>query len=471
MNAAFDELMQIRAAHGGATGPTAEVGIHGTDPVFPTRFAAAETSAGVLGAIGVAVSDIVAAKTGTQEKVDVDVRHAGAALKSFAYLQRRDDDGQYHVLGNSPRAMTAYAITNPWPTRDGRWFLPHFGIAHLKERVLSVLRCETTPESVAKAVRQWDGEALEQAIAQAGACGGMIRSRDEWLAHPHGAAMALRPVVEIQKIGDSDPEPFPTDGPALAGIRVLDLTRILAGPVAARVCAEHGADVLMVAARNVPQIKNFVIDLSHGKRSCFLDLNEPDEAARLLDLVRDADVFSQGYRPQVLAARGFGPEQLAEIRPGIIYTSISCYGAEGPLSGRAGWEQVAQSVIGICDEHGEPDPALLPIPACDFLTGYLGAYGILIALGLRAREGGSYHVNVSLCQSGMFLQRQRRVDVPAGELDVPLAEVEPLLNSADTSYGHLKYLGPLVRYTHAKPGWSTPTPALGGDTPEWLRTA
>ena len=117
--------------------------------------------------------------------------------------------------------------------------------------------------------------------------------------------------------------------------------------------AEHGAEVLMVTAKHLPQTPEHVRDTSHGKRSCFLDLSAPDEAAKLKDLVRGADVFSQGYRPGVLAARGFGPEDLARTRPGIVTLTISCYGSGGPFADRAGWEQVAQTVTGIAHANGE----------------------------------------------------------------------------------------------------------------------
>jgi crotonobetainyl-CoA:carnitine CoA-transferase CaiB-like acyl-CoA transferase len=463
MSTAFEELMAVRgrADDGQAT-------ITGKDPVFSTHFKVAETSAAVLGAIGVAVSDIWEMKTGRRQSSSIDVRRAGAALKSFEFLQRRQPDGAYETMGNSPAAATAYEIIQPWPTKDGQWFLPHFGIKHMKERMLNLLQCEDNAKSVAHAVSQWNGQELEDAVASIRACGGLIRDYDSWLAHPQGAALAAQPVVEIEKIGDSDPEPFPSGGPALHGVRVLDLTRILAGPVAARTCAEHGADVLMVAAPNTPQIKNFVIDLSHGKRSCFLDLNVTEQAEQLRQLVRGADVFSQGYRPGALEGRGFGPHELAAIRPGLIYTSITCYGQHGPFRNRAGWEQIAQSVLGICHDSGGERPALLPVPACDYLTGYLGAYGMLVALARRAVEGGSYHVNVSLCQAGMMLYRQGRVAAPMEVLDLSAAEVAPWQMESETPYGHIRHLAPVIKFSESTPHWARPSPALGGDAPRWL---
>jgi crotonobetainyl-CoA:carnitine CoA-transferase CaiB-like acyl-CoA transferase len=462
-NAALEELLTIRG-HDDTHRPH----ITGADPVYCTHYKVAQTGAAVLGAIGLAVSDIWEMKTGRRQTCSIDARAAAAALQSFAHLQRRDETGQYKVLGNSPAADRNYQITQPFPTRDGRWFLPHFGIKHLKERVLGVLECDDDPAGVARAIARWDAAALEDAIAEVRACGGVVRSPDEWLAHPHGAALAARPIVEIDKLGDSAPEPFSADGATLHGIRVLDLTRILAGPVAARTCAEHGADVLMVAARRTPQIKNFVIDLSHGKRSCFLDLEDTSESRQLAELAAGADVFSQGYRPGALAARGFGAEQLAQIRPGIIYATISCYGQAGPFASRAGWEQVAQSVTGICADSGKAQPALLPVPACDYLTGYLGAYGILLALARRAREGGSYHVNVSLCQSAMLLNRQGRVSYPSENMGLSASEALALQMESETSYGALRHLAPVLSFSETQPGWDRPSPKLGAHAPMWL---
>src|SRR5215470_15538266 len=255
-------------------------------------------------------------KTGRRQKVSVDVRHAAAGLRSSAYIQRPGPDGVFrNVVNEEHEAMRR--MTQPWPTRDGRWFLPHFGLPNLKAKVLKVLGCEPDPTSVAKAVGGRDALELEAAIDEARACGAMVRPNTEWLAHPHGQALLKKPVVEIFKLGDSDPEPLPAGPRPLSGMRVLDLTRILAGPMAARTLAEHGAEVLMVTAEGLPQIPEHVLDTSHGKRSCFLDLRQRQDAARLHALLRAADVFSQGYRPGAISRLGFGPQEVAALRPGI----------------------------------------------------------------------------------------------------------------------------------------------------------
>jgi hypothetical protein len=274
MRAAFEEVMEIRGE--GLPGD-GEVEITGADPVFATRFKIGETCASVLAGIGVAVSDIWALKTGRRQHAAIDVRRAAAALRSTRYMQRPGPDGAFADVVN-PDHQAMLKITQPWPTKDGRWFLPHFGLPNLRERVLGVLGCEPHPESVGKAVAQWDALDLEAAIDEARACGAMVRSNAEWLDHPHGQALKAKPIVEIMKIADSDPEPFPEGDRPLGGIRALDLTRILAGPIAARTLAEHGADVLMVAAEHLPQIAEHVMDTSHGKRSCYLDLKASEAA-------------------------------------------------------------------------------------------------------------------------------------------------------------------------------------------------
>ena len=473
-------LEEVMAARGKGMPAAGELEISGQDPVFSTRFRIGETCAAVLGGVGVAVNDIWALKTGRRQQVRLDVRHAAAALKSSSYLQRPDAQGVFRDVV-SPDHEAMRAMTQPWPTRDGRFVLPHFGLPNLKARMLKLLECEPTPESVAKAVARWNALDLEAAIDEHRVCGGMVRSHAEWLATPHGQVLAGKPIVEIIKIGDSAPEPFPEApvsaagggqddaGRPLSGIRVLDLTRILAGPVCARTLAEHGAEVLMVTAERLPQIAEHVMDTSHGKRSCFLDLGNAQDAEQLRALAKEADVFSQGYRPGMIGQLGFGPEQVAALRPGIVYTTISCYGADGPFSHRGGWEQVAQTVTGICHDNHPQRPHLLPAAACDYTTGYLAAYGVMLALARRAVEGGSYHVRVSLCQSGMFIQRQGMLaQAPAPGQDLTGAELDQI--RIETKPGHLgplRHLGPILRMSETPARWIRPTPRLGGDRPQW----
>jgi hypothetical protein len=460
---AFTDLMKIR---GGAS-PAENIVVTGADPILSTRFSLGETTADILLAIGVAVNDLWEMRGGQRQDLQIRAEHAAAALRSYLYLSVDSAD----VNSEFKQQVGRQGISNPHRTRDGRYLLPHMGLPHLAKKILKILDCEYELDSVVKAVGRWDALELENAIAEAGACGAMVRSEEEWRNHPHGKILASKPVVEIIKIADSDPEPVPEGirNRPLSGIRILDLTRILAGPTCGRTLAEHGADVLMVTAEHLPQTRFFVVDTSHGKRTTFLDFNDESQKESLLNLVKDADVFSQGYRPGAMSRHGLSPEELAEIRPGLIYTSMNCYGYEGPFAQRAGWEQLAQTVTGIAAEQGgEQAPRLLPAAACDYTTGYIAAYGTLLALGRRAREGGSYHVRASLCQSGMFIQQQHRVDFEEEGMVVDKQLTDEILLSTSTPYGDMKHLGPILQMSQTPPAWDRPSSPLGTHGASWL---
>ncbi len=465
MNPGFEEIMNVRGRGNPAAG---EVTITGRDPVFSARFRIGETTANILAGVGVAVTDIHEIKTGRRQKVAIDARHAAATCKSSSYLSQPAGGGGWTSVPATPSMLHMRSITQPWRCKDGRWYLPHFNLPHLHDRVIGVLGCESNAEAVARAVAKWDSHDLEEAIAAARACGSVVRSNAEWLEHPHGKVLAGKPLVEITKIGETDPIPFPEGGRPLSGIRVLDLTRILAGPIAARTLAENGADVLMVTAQHLPQVPEHVKDTSHGKRSSFLDLTKAEDLATLKKLAREADVFSQGYRPGIMDKLGLSPDELAKERPGIIYLSISCYGAGGPFSNRGGWEQIAQSATGICLDNGDERPKLLPASACDYTTGYNGAYGVLLALARRAREGGSYHVRVSLCRSGMYIYEQGHVKYSDPDLKLSPSELDEILIESKGGHGALRHLGPVLRMSETKPYWDKPSPVLGANRPEWL---
>lgn len=473
MPSAFDELMSIR----GGSPAAGEVTITGSDPLFRTPFRIGETLAMALAARGVAANDLWELRTGKRQTISVDAR--AAAMTSLygreVTLLRDEKSGEYQPVPVAAALKHMVSMTQPWQAADGRWVLPHTNLPHLQRRVFEVLGCEDSVDSIKNAVGRWRADDLDRAIAAANACAAKVLTPEEWLAHPQGAYLAARPVVEITRIADSVPEPLPSGGEQpLSGIRVVDLTRILAGPTTSLGLAEHGADVLMVTAPDLPQVPSFVRDTSHGKRSCFLDITRADQAATLRSLIRDADVLVEGYRPGRLAAHGFGPDDLAALRPGLIYVSVNCFGSGGPLAARAGWDQIAQAITGICHAQGEAtgagQPRLAPAPVCDFLTGFLGTFGALVALARRARDGGSYRVQVSLCQAAMLFQRQGLIDNfhdAPGQLTPE--EFEAVSVRVDnTCYGDLKTLGPVLRMSHTPCRWSRPTPRLGSDRAEWL---
>lgn len=480
-NNAFRELMEIR----GEAVTTSEVSVSGQDPFFPSPFKFGETAAGVLAARAVAANDLWELRTGRRQKIELSVETAAATcLGGTAQTQRKNSDGIYEGIQASEALQHMVSITQPWKCADGRWFLPHFNLPHLEKKVLDVLGhdgvpCEGTPEAVAEAVSKWNSEDLDRAIYEAGATGGIVFTQEEWLQHPHGKHLASLPVVTIEKIADSEPIPLPAITEAddsaqpLSGVKVLELCRILAGPTCGISLAEHGADVLMVTAPQLPQVPNFVRDVSHGKRSCFLDYTVPEDSQKLHELVKDADIFLEGYRPGSMEKHGFGPEDLLKDKKGLIYVSVDCFGPGGVYSDRAGWDQVAQAVTGIAITEGELEkagqPKLTPVYACDFLTGFMGAFGAMVALRRRALEGGSYVVRVSLCQSAMLLQREGLVtgfENAPGKLDAQTFESLAVCDDG-TIYGDLKTLGPVIRMSETNPRWNGTTPELGSSEAAW----
>ena len=191
----------------------------------------------------------------------------------------------------------------------------------------------------------------------------------------------------------------------------MDLTHVIAGPTCAKTLASFGAEVLHIFCPTRARLAPFDIDTGHGKLQALLDLKKPADNHVARELLKQADVFSQSYRPGKLTSLGFSPHGLAEARPGIIVTSTSCYGHEGPGHFRPGFEQLAQSATGMAVAQGAIDsPQLAPTFPNDYLTGFLGALGTLAALVRRSEEGGSYHVKVSLARSGTWLQSLGRLD-------------------------------------------------------------
>jgi crotonobetainyl-CoA:carnitine CoA-transferase CaiB-like acyl-CoA transferase len=199
----------------------------------------------------------------------------------------------------------------------------------------------------------------------------------------------------------------------------------------------------------------------------------PEDSRKLHELGKDADIFLEGYRPGSMEKHGFGPEDLLKEKKGLIYVSVDCFGPGGVYSDRAGWDQVAQAVTGIAITEGELEkagrPKLTPVYACDFLTGFMGAFGAMVALRRRALEGGSYVVHVSLCQSAMLLQREGLVkefkNAP-GKLDPQTFESLAVCDDG-TIYGDLKTLGPVIRMSETNHRWKGTTPQLGSSEAAW----
>jgi len=439
-------------------------------PALATRFKADEAAAAALAAGATVAADLWRLRGGPGQDVRVSTREAAASLTSFSY-QRFADPDRAPPTREGVAAMQKTAAMGFKPTGDGRHVFLHPSFPPGTQRILAALGCEDTPEAVNAACLAHTAFEIEDAVADRRGCTGMVRTPDEWDASEQGRILASRPLVEVIKIADSEPEPLPQQGDMpLSGLRVLDLTRVLAGPTCARTLAQYGADVLYIASPNLPASTGFISDTNHGKLSAWLDLARAEDQDRLRDLVRTADVFSQGYRTGAMERLGLGVMDLVRLRPGIVYTSINCYGHEGPWRGRAGWEQLAQTVTGMAHLHGgDEGPKLQPGAVCDYTTGYLAAFGSLIALQRRALYGGSYLVRVSLCQTATWVrglgvegpERLARAQPLTGD------EVRGFLVESESGWGPMSHLGPAVRLSATPARWTRPTVPLGTHEPVW----
>jgi crotonobetainyl-CoA:carnitine CoA-transferase CaiB-like acyl-CoA transferase len=461
-----NEVRELLGFSGLDFAPGSSVQVSGNGPFFTNRFNIDEAAAVALALTGSAAARLWKLRTGQDQTVAVELR-AAAAATSGTSIDRLD--GQ-------PLTRVERSTTDFYECRAGDWIHLQGGLPHLHSGTLAVLGCADDRASVAAAVKRWDSYELEEELAARQLCGARARTAAEWAAHPHGSVVTAAPTVEILELGDADPV-APSAGPRpLSGYRVLEFARILAAPVTGRTLAEHGAQVLNVTTPDMPNLNNCEIDTGLGKRSCYLDLNDAQELSRVHDLALTSDVVINGYRSGSLEKRGLDPYELAEKRPGIVYVSINCYGHEGPWVGRRGWEQMAQSASGLAMGQGEGirplrAPAMYPgdhrqsTAPDDYVTGFLGAYGAMEALARRAKQGGSWWVRVSLCQTASWFQRCGRVESP--ESAPGLGDVSDLCQTTPTSFGNLNHLAPVVQMSATPPRWELPPPVRGSGRPAW----
>ncbi len=437
-----------------------EVEFLGADPVLPIRYRVGTAGAAALAATGLAAARL----SGRQQRISVDVRAAAISLRSARYLR---------IDGKPPPEPWA-PMSGFYPVQDG-WVSIHCNFPAHRAAALGVLGTAAERPAAEAASAKWQGEALEDAIHAAGGCAGYVRPAEAWAKHPQAGAVAAQPLLEIVRIGNAPAEKLKDADRPLSGVRVLDLTRVLAGPTCAKTLAEHGADVLKITAEHLADNGQMDLDTGIGKLAAHLDLRTEKGADTLRELVRQGDVFSQSYRPGTLAARGFSPEALAKLRPGIVCVTLSAWGRSGPDGGpwssRRGFDSIVQAVSGIADASGKDGkPRLLPVSAIDYVAGYLMAFGAMVALERRAREGGSWLVRVALARIGRFIV-ERGEAAPGQYLslpgDLPEAELAALMGEMDAPDGRIRYLKPVVRMSDTPPRWTRPPVPLGYHAATW----
>ncbi len=436
------------------------VDLSGHEPVLPSSFANGIAAQTTIAAVAMAAGELWRLRTGRSQRIGVDMRDAAIEFRSERYM----------CVDGQPVGETWDKIAGLYRCGDGRFVRLHTNLPHHRTGMLALLGCDYERSAVQSALDGWRAEALETAAAEAGLVATASRSFAEWDEHPQGRAVAGLPLFNIDRIGDAPPQPLgPGDRP-LSGIRVLDLTRVIAGPVCGRTLAAHGADVLLVTAAHLPSMGHLVVDTGRGKLSTQIDLREPGGREALAGLLRDADVVVQGYRPGAIASHGFGPQEAARIRPGILYVSLCAYGHEGPWSGRRGFDSLVQNANGLnvaeAEAAGSDQPKPLPAQTLDHATGYLMAFAAMTALARRVREGGSWHVRSSLAQTGHWFRSLGRIDGLACP-DPGLDDVRDRLDEGPSGFGTLTSVRHAAAMSETPPRWERPSVPLGTHPPVW----
>src|SRR4051812_3340964 len=465
MQSPTEILSGIWTSAGGDVAPLARVRLTGEEPQIPSSFRVAIAGQTTIAAAGLAAAEIWRLRSGEAQDVSVDLRHAVAECRSERYL--RVDD--------KPPPPAWDAIAGVYRTGDNRFVRCHTNFPHHRDAVCEVLGCEPEREKVQAALMHWKGEDFETAAYAAGGVVALMRSYDEWSALPQAHALTELPLVSIEKIGEAPPKPWPQRPPKsdrpLSGLRVLDLSRVIAGPVAGRTLAAHGADVLLVSGPELPAIPWLTIDTGRGKLTTFIELKSEAGRAQMRALLKDADIFSQGYRPRSLAALGFTPEDVAKINPGIVYVTLSAYGHAGPWAGRRGFDSLVQTTTGFNHAEGQAagidGPKELPAQMLDHATGYLMAFGAMMARARQAREGGNWHVQVSLARTGRGLWEMGRGAEGLGAPGLDRDAVVPFLEEVDSGFGQLRSVRHAAQLSRTPARWSRPAVPLGSHPPRW----
>ncbi len=360
-------------------------------------------------------------------------------------------------------------VAGDYETQDG-WIKLHTNLPHHRKAALSVLEADAIRDKVKAAVQTWPKDELEAEIVKMGGVAAAMRSRDEWSAHPQGQAVASEPLITWGDVRHSQIRSWAASrAHPLKGLRVLDLTRVLAGPVATRTLAGFGADVLRIDPPGWDE-PNVVPDITLGKRCSFLQLNQPADRKIFEDLLSNADLLIHGYRPDALAGLGYSEEARLDISPSLIEISLDAYGWTGPWAKRRGFDSLVQMSCGIADAGmhwaNRDQPMPLPVQALDHATGYLMAAAAVCAVSLAANGNGLRNARLSLARSAeLLIANPQSIEGKLGKLPAP----EDFLTSQEqTPWGQAHRLKAAVDIEGAPMEWRRPACELGTSMPQWL---
>jgi len=435
------------------------VDLAGADPVLPSSFAVGTAAQTSIAAAALAACELGHIRGQHRQTVSVDMAHAA-----------QECVGWYSLNGQVPDPWDKFS--GLYACTDG-WVRVHTNFAHHRDGALALLGLSPATaqrEDVQRALHKWKALDFEEAAAQRGLVVAALRSFAQWDAHPQAQAIAAQPLLTLERLGDAAPLPLPAlraDQRPLSGLRVLELTRIIAGPVAGRTLAAFGADVMLLNSPHLPNIET-IAENSRGKLSCHLDLRDKSQHPAMDSLVSQCDVFIQGYRPGGLEALGYGPTALAEKRPGIVVVSLSAYGEQGPWSHRRGFDSLVQAATGFnlaeADAAGSAQPKALPMQILDHASGYLMAFAAAAAKARQLQEGGSWHVRVSLAHTAHWLRGMGRV---ASGFAVTPPDRQAFLETYASGFGSLVAVRPTPQLSRTPAFWSHPSVPPGTHAPVW----
>lgn len=309
----------------------------------------------VFAAISVLVAQFARLRGLPAQRIAIDRRQAGMMFNSIAYFFRAGWQVDISAV-HSP-------VNNFFRIRDDRWIFLQGAYPHLRDGLLRFLDSANDTAAIAKAAARWDAQALEDEIGALQLCAGVLRTRDEWMAHPQGQALAGTPPIQFEFNKTQTRRELPSNVMRpLQGVKVVDCTHVVAGPTIGRLLAEHGAEVIHIQYPYRDSILGFDLETSFGKKCVYLDLNDDRDRHRVMELFEQADVFVDGFRYGALEKHGLTAEALWSTNPGLVVVEANCYGFTGPLARRRGWEQLAQAVTGLAHRHsnGGVQPSLLP---------------------------------------------------------------------------------------------------------------
>jgi crotonobetainyl-CoA:carnitine CoA-transferase CaiB-like acyl-CoA transferase len=426
--------------------------------ILPSPLAVGELACATVTAALLAAAELAEARGTARPAVSIDPAHVAAAFVSERFTR----------VAGRPFSAGFHALSAFMPAADG-WVRLHGNYPHHRRALLAALDASDADE-VRAAVADRRAVEVEDAVVAAGGCAAAVRDEEKWAAHPQGAAVAASPLLDVAPAGEAPPlPPLPAGGLPAAGLRVLDLTRVIAGPVGTRMLGALGADVLRIDPAFLPELEEQAVDAGPGKRSAFLDLREASDRATFEELLAGADVLVHGYRPGALAAHGLGGAELAERHAHLTVVALSAWGATGPWGGRRGFDSLVQAATGIataCRQPGEEAPGRLPAQALDHGTGYLIAAAGLRGLTTRAQAGRAVHAELALARTAHWLLRQPRRAEGAGPAGSE-PDAAPYLVTLPSPRGDVTLVAPPGRLDGRPLRWRSAPPALGADPPAW----